>query len=364
MYIKSTFFLTVFSILIVFGYERNLYSLYPLINLAAIGGVFFFYILYSERMKLTKWSMFASLLLLIAMIAALLRGDANDFVKYVVSLSILLVIWSYLKDGDISKVLYSFASVCLVLSVIGLIGFMAGISYFSMHGRMVSVFHDPNYTAALTAFSFLYFYFQTKKPWLDIRVAILFLSLVATFSKSALLCTIIAISFYYFVQNSVKRLVIFSFSGLIMSTFILEYFLNLLASFDLYRVEMGFNLRDIYAKAAIDGAMRSPFIGNGISNISEEIYSLGLNILNTSFHNYYLEALYSGGFLYFSSIILSMIFCLVSLMRTSPSDAAIFLFLCMMANSFSFAIGGVGALSIILTLFYVKGFRANDNTYR
>ena len=111
---------------------------------------------------------------------------------------------------------------------------------------------------------------------------------------------------------------------------------------------MGMNRRDLYAELAWEGVKDSPLIGNGISAISSIISYYGFG--NSSFHNYYLESAYINGIIYFFSIIVLIAFSYWKLFKFDSKNSALYLFLVIAANNFSYAIGGVGYLSVLLTV--------------
>ena len=99
--------------------------------------------------------------------------------------------------------------------------------------------------------------------------------MLLTYSKGGVVAVLIALYLNYFIKKDFVRLIssvaLFAFFVFAIKDILFEA----LSGFELFRVDMGLNLRDIYAVIALEGIGESPIFGNGVSAIKDAIASVG-----------------------------------------------------------------------------------------
>jgi len=359
-----------FIITLMLGYEKSLYDLYPMVNLASFGFLMVMLPFFWGRMNHFKNEHILIVgVFLVAIFSSLIRVELGDIFKYSLSLIIVVFYIFYLNADDIERFLIYIALGSVVLSLIGVLLFLLGFDYGIHNQRLSSFIFDPNYTAVLSGYGFLFFCISSRsiasyKIWTRFLFSsVCLISMLLTYSKGGVVAVLIALYLNYFIKKDFVRLIssvaLFAFFVFAIKDILFEA----LSGFELFRVDMGLNLRDIYAVIALEGIGESPIFGNGVSAIKDAIALNGFG--NSSFHNYYLEAAFVNGVLY---LVLLLGLLALSFWRSFTFDtktASLNIFFLALANNFSFAIGGVGLISVIFTILTLKSLSIYErsNTY-
>lgn len=344
-----------FLLFVFLGYEKNIYSIYPVVNLFAFLALIMFSIF---NVRSSQGGDGIGILFLLSFfvcyLVALIRADYSDFFKYLISFFFVVFFLKYSSYTLFDYIQRWSAYFLLVSAFVGVPLYFLGVGYFSHNLRFSGFMFDPNYYAVGMGYSLLYFLILSEVRFKYLFAAVCGLALFATFSKGALLAVLVAIAYWVFVKGNIFRFFILIVVGGVANILLIDIVFDVLAKYELFRVDMGFNLRDIYAELAYEGVLKHPFIGNGIDSISHVISYYGFG--NSSFHNYYLEYVYISGIPAFFVFCFALLFSFLKLFFKNFNQSVIFLFFIIVANNFSFAIAGVGLLSLLFTVsaFYYR----------
>lgn len=338
-------------VLLVLGYQKDLYhAFYPHLNILSI--VILCCVSFFRGAGFNQLSIRNILLIsipLLAMVISSFRGDYADFIKYFVSSFIIASVSLTMSKDRILTVIAMISEIVYVFSLLTLPFYLIDSSHFSLWGRYTSIYFDPNYAAVIFGFFMIYRFVGNDK--LDFRCAVMFTSLFLTYSKSALVCLFFVMSIKLFVRFSILNLIVLCVFVISFKLILFDSIISTLSMFELFRVEMGSNLRDVYASMAIEGIIANPFLGNGVHQISKSINFIGLS--NSSFHNTYLESGFVNGIFYMMLIFFVLMSSAIRLFYERQRMFYLLLFLVVMGNNVTFTLGGVGLLPILLLLLLV-----------
>lgn len=329
----------------------------------------FFVVLINKNFKINKVqntaiAIFSLTILfsIFSLLGRLLTGISNSPFELIKNCFLLfnflaiLVLFSKKNTEDFLKYSFYLITFSAVISIpIILFGNLA--IWHKQNLRLASIFLDPNYYGVLAGFALLYSLTLWKINNKIIKYGIILLllvNLILTFSKGALISLLIALSYISYKKFPVKTTIIAILSGGVVLSLI-NIVLEKLRVIKLLRIEMGLNRRGLYWQTAMEKIKENPILGYGTENVKNEILSLGYT--NASFHNYYIEQTYVNGLLFLVGIAVLIIVTLLKLNKIDYRFCAFLLYLVVAANNFSYAIGGVGFLSILFTFVILYSYQ-------
>ena len=355
-------YITIFVSL--FSYEYTLYrSNYRLMILAVfiIGFTIFFLNLFHKQhfinyKKILKDNSLVHLLSISILISTLITTFKHGLITYNGLISVCLTIFSIyifylfipilvLKNLDalINKIFY----IITILSVISIIIVIRGsfLGYTPQYNRISSILFDPNYFGTLSAIGFIIGVHIKKYRYLSI---LNFISLYYSGSRAAMLGLIIVIITLFFYAKKIRLSTLLMFLIICIITF---GFIVYLYSIDFFRVYQGLNSREILWDLSFLLIRSEPWWGYGYGVVSQLIESFGL--MNSSSHNAFLDYILTYGIISFmlnALVILKAIYIGIK-NKVSTHIIKSVIFLLIVSNSITITVGGLGATSLLFTLF-------------
>lgn len=233
-------------------------------------------------------------------------------------------------------------------SIIGIIIGMKGsfFNYTQIYMRSASIFFDPNYFGTLSAVGFILCINQ--KGYIKLFSIINLLGLYYSNSRAAMLSLIITIIFMYFYDKRINIKKIILFLAIIL---LITMIVNFLLDYGFFRVHQGFNGRLELWELAYNLIKEEPISGYGYGTVGE-LFTLA-NATNKSSHNFFLDYTIMNGI---PALVLHIIIIFQSLIRGLTNKVPLYvlmivIFFLINMNSITISLGGLGAVSLLFTIF-------------
>ena len=248
---------------------------------------------------------------------------------------------------SIVKLIIGLITFCSIIGII--IGVKNSFFIYSLDGmRSASIFFDSNYFASLAAIAF----FLSVKDKTNIGYLagfINFLAIYFTGSRTAILGIILVLFFssLYYKKVSLKKIVLLIFV-ISASYFGIEYLYEL----GYFRISQGLTGRESLWSVSIDYILREPIWGYGYGQVRRVLQEGGIFTASSS-HNYFLDYALMFGI---PALLVNLLVIGIGVFRglrnnTPPYIMHVVIFLLLSMNSIVISLGGVGATSLIFTLF-------------
>lgn len=273
-----------------------------------------------------------------------------DFIGLSRSFLTLLTLFFVSKfiDNDYYRTNF-FKIFCLFGIALSLISFLINFEFLNFwikpYDRNSSIFFDPNFAAAIIGSSFFCILIYIKNKFLKFLMCfIVFFALFLTYSKGAIFSLIFAMlvsaSRQLKVYYSVPILILIS-----LSTFFVLNNINL----DMFRAEQAFNNRDLMWKFVVNEVfIHQNFFGFGEEGLANTLVDNGL--VNRSTHNAFIDVLGKYGVLSLFIYLFLFFYVLFKGFLNNDQHLSLFIFLAIMSNSITYSFGGLGFLSILVTI--------------
>lgn len=343
-----------FNLFGILAYEIHVYSYYFYLSFLA----FLFFILGAFLKGAKKFEINKSLFLLIFVyILSLLLSIAytKDGIGLARTFLILITIYVCFNSTDL---IYRCLKVFLYFAYfIGMVSFLVQLDLISsiwsrVADRNASIFFDPNFASAFLGLGALSSLITISHKYKKI-ISYLFLSIACffTFSKAGALALFLSSIIYLTFYISLRyKLLLFTLLPIIL--FRIYHTIDL----TMFRTEQGLNARDDLWKFSFNKViLEQNFLGFGNLGMQEILKKVGFE--NVSTHNYYFDSLLTYGLVPTVIIIIIMLIVMTRLIRAKDDTAIIVILLFIQSNSILISFGGIGYLSLILTLVAMHSMR-------
>lgn len=360
---KILFLMVVISFL---SYERTIYkNFYQLmifsvffigfnVSIWNIGDKKKYRLIYMNLKNNIPVHIFSILIVLSSLMASVkyVMFSISDFISVILTIASLYIFYLFLpilinEDIDdnierIIKLITIFSAVSIIIAICG--NFMGyGPTHYN---RIASILFDPNYFGTLASIGFILSIKRRNK--FKIMAIINFMALFLSGSRAAMLSLLFVIIVFFFYNKRVSYKDIFK---LFLLVIVLYYALRIMVNINFFRIYQGLNSRDFLWRLSFRLILKEPVWGYGYGSVGELLRGMGAT--NASSHNAYLDFILTYGipaFLMYFYIILKAFF--IGVKNKIPQEITkSILFLLITANSISINLGGLGALSLLLTLF-------------
>lgn len=347
----NNFLILCFLILGVLAYEIHLYDFYFLISGLSFAFLIIFFVVKDK--KIINFSLFWFIILLFYylsyFVSILLNNDLMGAFRVVISILVVLICFCIFDYTSLilKNLLFILLPILLITYLIQFTNLVFPFWDFTFY-RNSSIFFDPNFASVFLGLGALIALTINNKNKISIILFLLFsIGTFLTFSKAAIIALILSVSTFFLRRLSP----LYSISILTFLSFIL-YFLFLVLDLTMFRVEQGLNERDNLWRFVFDYVFNNQnLFGIGYSNIKDVLAFNGFK--NSSTHNYYFDILLTYGLLAFIfNIIFSLSVILVMFIKNSIY-LPLFIFLFIQSNAILISFGGIGLLSVIITLLAV-----------
>lgn len=318
---------------------------------------------------------------LILMVLALKDGICkkiyiNKFVVILIVFFIIATLFSSIINFDLSGVLRSFITLLAIFIVInfiekdeileiffklfGVIGFILSIISIAIefdllsfwikpYERNSSIFFDPNYAAAIIGVSFFCIIFYIDNKLIKIFMAFFaVIGLFLTYSKGAIFSFLLSIFVMIF-----RRVKLYFSIPLFSFIFLILYILFNSVNLDMFRAEQAFNNRDVMWRFVYASVLHEQnLFGFGESGLSTYLVDNGL--VNTSTHNAFMDVLGKYGVFSLVVYFLLIFYAIFKGFLNNDKNLPFLIFLIVMSNSITYSVGGIGLLSIIISIVLFK----------
>lgn len=345
----NSIFVYLFLVLGIISYEFHIYDYYFIVTGVSFICLILFFLSQSkiEKTKIKPiWVFFLFFYFFSYIISIIYNLDYMGFLRICVTIFVVYMCISCAKYiDDFLRLLWFFLIPVLLIAI--LIQFTPVLNNFweKVFLRNASIFFDPNFASAflgLGALISLCFINSVLKKYLFFflfTVAVFF-----TFSKGGILALLFGIFIYYFKKYNIY------YSFVAISIFLVSiYSVYLNVDLTMFRVEQGLNERDNLWKFVLNYVLEQQNFF-GIGSTDTKFFLQSNNFENSSTHNFYFDSMLMYGILpfIFNLILALYIICLMYI-RNSPY-LPIFVFLFVESNSILISFGGIGLLSVLLTL--------------
>lgn len=380
---KSNLNYLVVSLLIIFSflsYEKNIYrSSYQLITIFVLALGFFLVVinlrnklLLNKFLKDCKKNRLIYILCMLLLITSFINnirysfiniGSILTIISMIISIYIFYIFIPIIIIPNYDKYIKSLVLLITFFSFISIIIYFNGsfLGYnATYYKRISSIFFDPNYFGTLAALGVILCYSIKKN--VKFYFLINLLGVYYSGSRMAMIALLIVSIIFYFYRKklTVKRIVAF-----FIMIGVIYLFINFLFNNDYFRVYQGLSSRDDLWNISFDLILKEPLYGYGYGSVGTLMKSEGAK--NGSSHNSYLDQILMYGIPYFIIYFSITLKSLVRGVRSNVPKGIIqcSVFLLISANSISINIGGVGATSLLLTLFLgICNNSRNLSTYK
>ncbi|AMO84783.1 O-antigen ligase family protein [Solibacillus isronensis] len=302
--------------------------------------------------KLVQFWIFAQYLVIF--LGSFLGKDVtlSNLIRLIAIIPVIWVFYIFIPKNLNEKMIYklgTFIIFCITsFSFIGTIIKVNGqfMGYTMFYGRLRSLFFDPNYFAALVGVAFLLSY--NRKGFYKFIAAFNLIIIIWTGSRTAIIALIVTTILMYFYKKKIK------IKDLLKIPFILTFLyfiLYYLFQSGFFRTSQGLGSRDRLAEITFIMLKEEPFLGYGMNAVTPLLNSY--RTLSSSTHNTYLDYALTYG------IPLTIIYLLVIFFamyrgfkaKIEGNILCVLIFLFIFSNSIAISLGGVGAISLIFTLY-------------
>lgn len=349
-YLKSLFLLII-CVIGVIAYEIHLYGFYFIISFFSffILSLFVLFIK-NEKIKLNMvWIFILFFYILAYLISIIYNLDVLGLVRLLISFIVCLACMFFVKYIDemfklLTVVLFPIAIASLLIQFTNILSPIWDLTF----GRNSSIFFDPNFASAFLGLAAIISLQHINHKIKYLFFIIFSLACFFTFSKAGALALIFSIFLLYLRKFNILQFLIFStlFSSLVLFTYINS-------DLTMFRFEQGLNERDNLWNFVFNYVFQyQNFLGIGYDNLKLILNSHGF--VNSSTHNFYFDTLITYGVLPFIMNLLLSLFIMIFMFINNSKHLASFFFLFVQSNSILISFGGMGFLSILLTLMAVS----------
>ncbi|WP_448906620.1 hypothetical protein [Haemophilus parahaemolyticus] len=342
-----------FSTVSILALEDHLYNFY--FQLSLIGFFTLGFLSFKSRVYPPKgWYWFFILgFSCSCLVFSVINYNSLVFTK---SLFIILVCYiCYLLIKENIDILRSLIAIGVIISILTLSLQVSGESFLFWDLKFLrnaSIFFDPNYASAIFCLLGVSSLIIINRLYVKILLYFLFfLCVFFTYSKAGVIAFLLGTICYIYCRYGYKFLfyiVVFIF---------IFYFMEL--DLSMFRVEQGFNNRDIYFELTKDYIFnKSNYFGGGEDIIYYLIKNSGH--YNSSTHNFYLDLVLACGVIPFFFLIPLLVSIIIIGSYKRSRLFPIFISSFALSNSISISIGGIGILSIIYTYSMISILITND----
>lgn len=357
LYLNKKIFFLPLLFLSVISFEITLYPYYSFVSMISFLGILFFIFYYYKAIKVKEGYWFFILgYVFFTFIISLYHFSVLGLIRSIFTFfSFYLCYLLIINKVNLFKIYFYFSLIPLFFSFLLQIKKDLFIWAF-VDGRNASFMFDPNYCGVFfvsSALISLIIFDKNQLKW--IYFSLFSIGVLFTFSKGAMLALFIGFFVYLYCNYYYKSLLyIFPFSVLILLFYFYSDF-----DFTLFRVEQGFNSRDGFFKAVLDHVFSNGnYMGGGdgiLKKLLEDNY-----FENHSTHNFYLDLLVNNGLIPLIILIGFIGFICLLGFKDRNIYLSLFFALFIASNSISISLGGIGILSLILTLSAVMVLQRKD----
>lgn len=362
----NNFILMVLIIVSFISYERYIYSNYYklLIMLTFILGVIIFISniikkrILSEYILVLKDNWMVHILAISLLVSTLMASMKGNLASITVLLNIIVTILSLyifflyiprILINDIDKKVNQLIFLITIFSIIAIIIRVKGsfLGYLPTHyPRVASVFFDPNYFGTLAGVGVILSI--NKKGKYKLIALLNLLGLYFSGSRAAMISLVFIIIVFYFYKKKISIKTVIAFICLGIITY---YAIEILINKGFFRIYQGLSSRDYLWKLSFELIKKEPLWGYGYGSVGNILRAHGAS--NGGSHNAYIDYIMTYGIISFFLYGVIIVKALLNAVQNNvPSDIIkVVLFLLIGANSISINVGGLGATSLILTLF-------------
>ncbi|WP_158080491.1 O-antigen ligase family protein [Alkalithermobacter paradoxus] len=311
--------------------------------------------IYGRNLKRNIEVHFLSILLIFSTLIASIKYGMITFTGLIIVISTILSLYVFYLfipiliysdlDNKTQKLIKFITFFSLVSIVIGIQGSFLGYNP-THYKRIASIFFDPNYFGTIASIGFILSI--NRKGKYKIYALLNMLALYFSGSRAAMIALIFVMIIFFFYNKKIRSKTIFKFLLLGIITY---FAIGFLADINFFRIYHGLSSRDYLWRLSFELILNEPIWGYGYGSVADLIRSMGAQ--NASSHNSYLDYIIMYGipaFVINVFIILKATF--LGIKNKLPQEITkSILFLLIVANSISINLGGLGVLSLLLTLF-------------
>lgn len=287
-------------------------------------------------------------ILIISMtLSSLVKFDFIGLSRSLLTLLILFVVLKFVENNDYR--INFFKIFCLFGVVLSLISFLINFEFLNFwikpYDRNSSIFFDPNFAAAIIGSSFFCIIIYVKNKFLKFLMClIVFVGLFLTYSKGAIFSLIFAM----LVSASRQLKIYYSVPMLFLILFSIFFVLNNI-NLEMFRAEQAFNNRDLMWRFVLNEVfIHQNFFGFGEEGLANTLVNNGL--VNRSTHNTFIDVLGKYGILSLFVYLFLFFYVLFKAFLNKDQHLSLLIFLTVMSNSITYSFGGLGFLSILVTI--------------
>lgn len=266
----------------------------------------------------------------------------------IISLYIFYLYIPLIIVNNVENLIKKLSILITIFSIIGIIIYFKGffLGYTKFYNRSASIFFDPNYFGTLCAVGFILSFFN--KGIYKLFAIINLVALICSGSRGATFSLLIVLIIFYFYKRKINLKSIFL---LIISSFIIFFFIKFLTDSGFFRTYQGLSSRDFLWEISFGLIKEEPLWGYGYGAVSDQLSSRGAK--NVSSHNAYLDFILKYGIPAFALYILVIIKAIYLGVKNSVNRIVLMcaFLLLINANTISINLGGLGATSLLVTLF-------------
>ncbi len=358
--------LSLLIILSFLSYEKNVYtSMYSgVIFVVFFLGVILFLINATQKfsfanylvaLKYNKRVHFLSIIILISTFVSSIKHSMitlNGLISVVLTIASFYIFYLYIPlvvSKDFRKFKRLILYIITISSIVAIYIEITGsfISYSTYIGRAVSIYIDPNFFGTLAAVGFILSFVNLSSRSLIFSTINLF-GVYLSGSRGAMLSLAVTILVFYFYKRkfSVKSTAIF-----ITLLFVLYFGFDYLYNSGFFRMSQGLSSRNSLWRLALGLFRNEMFWGYGYGSLRDIFINQGAT--SGSSHNSYIDYILMYGIFTFTLYISIIIRGLKRGLKNRVPDevSKVIIVLLVNANTISINLGGLGAMSLILTLF-------------
>lgn len=243
--------------------------------------------------------------------------------------------------------------ICLLISLFAIIAIVIAmkgsfLGYIPTHyTRISSIFFDPNYFGTMCAIGIIICLYNQDKKFKFLAL-LNFIALYYSGSRGAMISLLLTLALLFLYK---KKINIGDFSLLICAGFMIYGLIHYLEYINYFRIYQGFSGREYLWIISKELFLREPLFGYGYGGVQSVFIAAGAS--NISSHNAYLDYILTYGILAFLIYIIVIMKAIYFGLKHNVPKYLIgsIILLLINANSISINIGGLGALSLLFTLF-------------
>jgi O-antigen ligase len=314
------------------------------------------HVIISKFIRALKTNWIVHLLSIALMISTLIASLRYSIITFSGLFSVVLTIFSIyiyylfmpIVMVNIEHKITKLVHLITFFSIIGIVIFLRGsfINYSFIYSRVASIFFDSNYFGTLCSIGVVLSI--NKKGRFRIITLINLVGLYLSGSRGAMISLLVTLVLSYFYKKKIriKSLLLFSVLGIVI-----YYFMIFLYNSNFFRVYQGLSHRDQLWKIALSLITKEPLSGYGYGSVSTMMRMQGA--LNGSSHNAFLDYILMYGIpVFFLNVIIIIKSLYNGVKNEVPKEFLMVIFVLIInSNTISINLGGLGATSLLLTIF-------------